>query len=490
MSHPNSYDEVEYLSMPVQETDPLSMAFVAALFGVDAADPRTCDVLDLGCGDGGNLMSLASAYPGIRAVGFDPASRAVQRGRDVLERTGLANVELHDDEAAAGLEGRMDYVYAHGVLTWVHEDACADVVAAAARAARPGGLVNLSYRVFPFAHYEAPGRELAQRAIQRAEQRAAERGDTLGWRDRMRIARERVELAAATPSPAPLQRALQAMAHKWAHLPDWALFHDDLSEPLHPKRTTEVAGLAAAHGLTYVGELVPSDLWEYWFPKDFCRTITAEAGPDAVRRRQLVDDLAGSMFHSSLFVKSAVVPALEPSFRGREIHVRQYVEDTPDGARRSTEISAGVARVIRKHHPASVTAAQIAKELGRSVGQVERDLLRLYAHGLVRLSTVPPPVPAPPGERPRTMPLVMEQIDLRQTFTSSRFHTPVSVDRSARLAVLRLADGTRDRDAIRRDLPAFAEANALADGLDDELANIDRTLDEAALAGLLADPEA
>ena len=488
MSHSNTYNEVEYLSMPVRETDPLAMAMVAALFGVDAPDPRSCDLLELGCGDGGNLMSIASAYPGIRAVGFDPASAAIQRGREMLERTGLDNVVLHDDEASVDLDGTMDYVYAHGVLSWVDEDVCRDVVASAARAARPGGLVSFSYRVFPYAYYELPARELAQRAIQVEEERAAARGETLGWQDKIRIARERAALAASTASTAPHKHAMEVMAQKWANTLDWSLFHDDLSEPLHPKRAIDVAELAAANGLRYVGELLPHDLWQHTLAGDVSQMIIDEAGPDAVRRRQLVDDLAGMGFHSSLFVKASEAPALDPSFGGREIHVRQYVQGTPRGVLRSDEISPGVAVVIREHHPASVTAAEIAEDLGRSRAEVERDLLRLYAHGLVRLSTVPPPVPAPPGDHPRTLPLVMEQIDQRQIFGSSRFHYAVGVDRSARTAILRLADGTRDRAALRRDVPAFAEEHGLTDGLQEHLADLDAVLEELALSGLLADP--
>ena len=488
MSHLNSYDEVEYLSMPCNEADPLLMATVAALFGVDAPDPRSSDVLELGCGDGGNLMSLAAAYPGIRGVGFDPASAAIQRGRDVLERTGMDNVVLHDDAAAVDLDGTMDYVYAHGVLSWVDEAVCSEVVASAARAARPGGLVYFSYRVFPYAFYELPARELAQRAIKAAEQRAAERGETLSWQDKTRIARERIQLAAGTVNTPPHNHAMEVMATKWANTLDWSLFHDDLSEPLHPKRATEVADLAAAHGLRYVGELIPADLWQYRFPADYCEMIRQEAGPDAVRRRQLVDDLAGMGFHSSLFVKADEAPALEPSFGGREIHVRQYVQGTPKGALRSDQISPPVAQVIREHHPASVTAAEIAEDLGRSAADVERDLLLLHTHGLVRLSTVPPPVPAEPGDRPRTMPLVMEQIDQRQGFGSSRFHFAAGLDRSARTAILRLADGTRDRAALRRDVPEFAAANGMTEALDLNLAQLDDVLAEAALAGLLADP--
>ncbi|MDQ8045128.1 MAG: methyltransferase regulatory domain-containing protein [Patulibacter sp.] len=340
--------------------------------------------------------------------------------------------------------------------------------------------------MFPYAYYELPARELAQRAIRAAE----ERGEVLDWQDKIRIARERIQLAVATSSPAPQHHAMQVMAEKWANTPDWSLFHDDLSEPLHPKRTTEVAELAAEHGLRYVGEMLPQDLWQRWFSEDFQQMIRDEAGPDAVRQRQLVDDLAGASFHSSLFVKADAVPATDPSFGDREIHVRQYVQGTEKGAMRSDKISAPVAQVIREHHPASVTAAEIAEDLGRSAEQVERDLLRLHAQGLVQLSTVPPPVPAEAGERPRTMPLVIEQIDQRQIFGSSRFHVPVGLDRSARTAILRLADGTRDRDALRRDLPAFAEANGMAEGLDGYLAQLDAVLDELALFGLFADPEA
>ena len=58
---------------------------------VRAASPRRrrrCRVLELGCGDGGNLVPMALALPGARFVGIDAAPGAIARGRGSSARSG------------------------------------------------------------------------------------------------------------------------------------------------------------------------------------------------------------------------------------------------------------------------------------------------------------------------------------------------------------------------------------------------------------------
>ncbi|MDO9354804.1 MAG: class I SAM-dependent methyltransferase [Solirubrobacteraceae bacterium] len=480
-----SYDDVEYFSMPVPEADPLLMSTIANLHDLETVDPTDCSYLEIGCGNGGNLFSLAGAYPGSRLTGFDPAEIPIQRGRDIAERTGITNVHLHHDASEIDLDASADYVVAHGVLTWVPDEARASVLELAGRAARPGALVNFSYRAYPHAYYEAAARDIGELAIEIEKERAAERGETLSWTDELKIARDRLQLVATVASKQPHHGpALAAMVRKWGVTPDWTLFHDDLSDPMQPFRLAEVVAMAAEQGLRYVGELIPQDLWQYRIPDEHCALIRKLAGPDAARRRQMADDFLGAAFHSSLFVKADEAPELEPEVRGRPIYVRQYQYGTEDGDRLSDAVSAPVAQVIREHHPEAVLATEIAEELGRDLDVVHRELLELHSRDLARLTTAPPRTPVPLSPKPKALPFAADQVRLGSEFLSSRYHVGVNYEYTARRAVLLVADGTRDRDQIVADLPAAAEAAGLSAGLDEVIATIDSVLENLELDGL------
>jgi hypothetical protein len=321
-------------------------------------------------------------------------------------------------------------------------------------------------------------------------ERAAERGETLTWQDEVRIARERAQLAAEAGVELKLKGSpMRTMNEKWSKTPDWSVYHDDLSDPMQPFRITEVVELAAQFGLRYVGELQPQDLWQARLPEELRDKVRELGGPDAARRRQVADDLTDAGFHASLFVKSDVAPELEPRLGDRPFHVRQYVRDFPNGEMHADRVSAPVAQVIREHQPGVVLSTAIAEELGRDQEFVDEKLLRMYSLELARLSIRPPELAASPGEYPRTWPFALDQLRQGAQTVNTRFHSSIRVDFTAYRGILMLADGTRDRDAIARDLPAVA-AEAGLSHLDEFVAALDAVLDHAAQDGMFVDPGA
>src|SRR5512135_2412274 len=110
-----AYDAVSYPGSPFSQTHPDRLATIAALYGLPAASPERCRVLELGCGDGGNLVPMAYVLPGSTFLGLDAAGSAVEQGRAQIAALGLTNVELrHADLLEASDLGRFDYVIAHG----------------------------------------------------------------------------------------------------------------------------------------------------------------------------------------------------------------------------------------------------------------------------------------------------------------------------------------------------------------------------------------
>src|SRR5215211_3433518 len=91
------YDAVPYPGHPFAQTHPDRLATLAVLFGLEPAAVASCRVLELGCGDGGNLVPMALALPGASFVGVDAAPGAIARGARLIEALGLSNATLQNE---------------------------------------------------------------------------------------------------------------------------------------------------------------------------------------------------------------------------------------------------------------------------------------------------------------------------------------------------------------------------------------------------------
>src|SRR5215467_2892740 len=88
----NAYDRVRYPGLPQPSSHPATMGALACLYGRRFASPSRCRVLEIGCGDGANLLSMAATSPGSRFVGFDLAETAIAHARATARAAGLTNV--------------------------------------------------------------------------------------------------------------------------------------------------------------------------------------------------------------------------------------------------------------------------------------------------------------------------------------------------------------------------------------------------------------
>src|SRR5438045_9745973 len=86
------YEQVAYAGFVFPQTHPGRLAVIGALFGMNPAPPERSSVLELGCGDGGNLIPMAYELPGSHFFGLDLSPAAVPRGHEVIAHVGLNNV--------------------------------------------------------------------------------------------------------------------------------------------------------------------------------------------------------------------------------------------------------------------------------------------------------------------------------------------------------------------------------------------------------------
>ena len=116
-----AYDRVPYPTATYTQTHVRRLAAMARLFGVNAPDVRTSRVLEIGCGEGANLIGMAVDLPESQFVGIDLSETAIARATDLAKQAGVENVTFRQIDVAEliGRPGECDFVIAQGVFSWV-----------------------------------------------------------------------------------------------------------------------------------------------------------------------------------------------------------------------------------------------------------------------------------------------------------------------------------------------------------------------------------
>lgn len=145
------YESVPYTGYPIQSAQPRRLAWTSFVFGGPRPVLERARVLEIGCGDGAHLLSVAAFEPGWTLLGVDTSRHGLGLARDGAARCGLTNVTFAEaDIASAALEpGVWDFVVAHGVYSWVDPDRRAALRRLVRRALAPSGLACISFNALP-----------------------------------------------------------------------------------------------------------------------------------------------------------------------------------------------------------------------------------------------------------------------------------------------------------------------------------------------------
>src|SRR5580704_8468547 len=164
--------DVAYVRQFRAELNPAGLRAITALAGCRPPDGDDFTYCEIGAGFGDTLATLSAAYPRARFVGVDVNPAHVAAARNLASRGALDNVrfvegdfeELGDDELSS-----LDYVCAHGLLTWVAPAKRKALFARASAWLRPGGLLYLGYNAMPGWAAVAPLRRFLLDAANGAE---------------------------------------------------------------------------------------------------------------------------------------------------------------------------------------------------------------------------------------------------------------------------------------------------------------------------------
>lgn len=460
------YDAIPYPTTPQPAIQPDNLAVVGRLFGLEPAAVETARVLELGCGDAQNLLSLAVAWPQAQFTGVDVAAGPLARGAAAVRDLGIANVRLleMDLRAAGPALGTFDYILAHGLYSWVPPDVRTRLLAVCRERLAPAGVALVSYNALPGGHLRRMIRDILQFEVHNDDEPALQ----------VEAARSMLDLIEAGASDVsgpsdPFRELLVEQARIAASRSDGGLFHDDLAPVCEPFYVTEFVAEAEKHGLQFLGEADYFEMQEERFGEDVAPLLRAAAEQNVVFKEQYVDFLACRQFrmtllcHQGLQIDRSAGPAALPGlFASSEVAPGDadgdgalvFGNDERGFVSTREPLARTAMQLLYENRPAALSfAAILAGVAAREGGSQPEDahvlarfLHASYAAGVIDLHSVPSPFVLEPAALPVASPLARLQLQAGAEVTTLR-HTRVVLDEQG-AALLPLLDGSRDRRAL------------------------------------------
>jgi methyltransferase-like protein/cyclopropane fatty-acyl-phospholipid synthase-like methyltransferase len=483
-----SYDEVPYASTSFPQSHPDRLATLATLFGLNPPGIEKCRVLELGCASGGNLIPLAQDFPGSSFVGVDLSARQVADGLTEIEALGLKNIELRHLSIMDVDEdfGQFDYIIAHGVYSWVPDAVQHKVLQICKERLAENGVAYVSYNTYPGWRLRGMIRDMMRYHADQFEQSQV----------RVQQARALIDfLAQSVPTENNAYgMALKGELENLRKSSDSYLLHEHLEEVNEPVYFHQFAERAAQHGLKYLGEAEFNSMLASNFPPQVTETLRRVA-PDIIRMEQYMDFLRNRTFRQTLLVHDRLAPnrnvtgerlaGLYVASSARALSERPDVRSdvreefrSPSGATLATvtPITKAAMAVLAESWPLAMSFKELcrvargrleenpllvpdAATLARDAEALGVDLLQCYTVGMIELRMHTPNITLQISDRPVASPLARRQAERGNTVTNLR-HESLPVHEFNR-HLLRLLDGSRDRDALMQALLEIVVQGAL-----------------------------
>jgi len=458
------YDEFRYPGKFYPHASPERMAALATLFGLKPAPVERCRVLELGCGEGGHLVPLAYALPESRFLGVDLSQASIGRARELADRVGVRNIEFlaQDLTKFPADGGEFDYIIAHGLFSWVPEDAQQALLDICGRHLAPEGVAYISYNTFPGAHLRQIPRDLTLFHTRAISDPAA----------KVREAYKIVEsILAAMPEPSLERELLRKVAARYKTSDALTRF-DLLAEVNEPVYFLDFMEQAAACGLQFVAESDIKFMRTAHLPESARKWL--DAIPDRLLREQYLDFIHCRGFRKTILCRAGhrldlevtpermsrlmVAGSLRPSRPITDFHSGEEIEfRTVHGQVISCkeampkaiylEMGAAFPRALRYDE----LRARACRRLGYDKpldAEMEAKLIRMLvsslANGVAEFHVYQPPFRTEVGARPLASAMTRVQAESGGP-VSSMYLASFMLEDSIMRDLLLLLDGSRDR---------------------------------------------
>jgi methyltransferase-like protein/protein-L-isoaspartate O-methyltransferase len=457
----SEYNQILYPTHAFPETHPDTLARMAVLFGMEPPPVGDCRVLEIGCGDGGNIIPMGFEIPNGEFVGIDSAIIPIQNAQRLIERSGARNVAVRAlDLMEIGPDlGMFDYIIAHGIYSWVPGIVQERILSICRDHLAPRGVAFISFNTGPAGRIRQLTRDMMLFHLQ-----AAGIED-----DPVREGREFLQTLADLAGESGNWKAiLRREATRLSKRPDSVTFHDELGPGYSPIYFSDFAAAAERKGLQFLSEANLSDAIDPLAKPEAVEALERLAKGDVVKYQQYLDFLVFRGFRRTLLCHREI--QLERDQFGERVQtllvasalVKSSVE--PDGGvvftkRRGSAsvttnnpiVSLALER-LETNWPRAQHLSELAAEIAAQVPPtLKRDaplvlaqaVLRLATKKLVDLRTYQAPLAEFIGERPSATSLARLQAG-NATLITTLLHTQIEISDAQSRRLLQLLDGTRN----------------------------------------------
>lgn len=504
-----SYDVMPYPSKFFLQTHPDRLATLATLFGMNPAQVETCRVLELGCGNGSNLISHAYNLPEAKFVGVDLAENHIVDAKKSAEELNLQNVEFYQMDVmrmTAEEFGKFDYVIAHGLFSWIPMQVRDKVLALYRELLDESGVGYISYNAFPGAHH----RQMVQKMMRFHSKHFDEPMEKVG-----KSISFLAFLCEHTTEKEVFGNILNHDLKRHFEHDAADIFHDDLSDINQPFYFHEFAELLEKNGLQYLAEAELHAMGTQSLSPDAREFI--ESLTDIVEREQYLDFFRGRIFRQTLFCHQEIELNRnpEPTVINKFLlasSIRPQSEN-PELATQKVEKFVGMKSVgIEIDHPLTKAALfhlgeiwgrailfgellQTAKETiekqGFSSDKWDEQFYILSAilmqicrgTGLIELHLFQPKAFTEVSEKPKVNDLARWQLPQANNVLTL-LNLDIKIEDEVSRHLLELLDGTRNRENLLAEMTEFIETEDIEDKetllkdlpewLDESLSNLAR----------------
>ena len=474
----NPYDQIAYPSHPYAQTHPDRLATLAHLYGMTPAPVEHCRVIELGCGDGANLIPMALQLPGSVFLGIDLAASPILKGRQQISDLGLANIRLEEADVMefSTQSGPFDYIIAHGLYSWVPPAVQQKILEIVQTCLTGQGVAYISYNTMPGGHFRMMLREMMQYHVR--ELASPEKQVSQGASLIQLIAKAQIE-----PNSYGILLQQEWDQRLSQRTPE-AIFHDELGEYNTNLYFHEFMAQAAHHRLQFLAEAEFAEM----HPANFqpgVGGLLQQLEDDILARQQYLDFLKGRRFRQTLLCHdSAPIDRTIPPERIMSLLVASSAE--PSAPLTPKTLDSPV-QFCGPQHSSLTTAHPLIKATLLCLGEnwplplsfealwemaqarliaqgstspfdtladridLAKTLFLCYQRGLVELHSWAPSLTLKPGDQPMVSPLARLQTSQGSMITTL-CHTSVEISGALEEKLLQLLDGTRDRSMVLKAL--------------------------------------